>query len=92
MSFDNNFDNEKRIVIFRKVNKANEKQPDFTGTLTINGVAYDVALWDKVSAAGRTYHSGKITESADWAAEPADNPEGAPLKTYKAVEGDEIPF
>ena len=40
--------------------KKTDKYPDFTGTGLINGVEVRVAAWNKVSAGGKKYLSGRI--------------------------------
>lgn len=88
----NNYDNEKRIVLFPK-DTTSEKQPTLTGTLSVDGVQYKVALWDKSTKNGTRFYSGKIT--VDTYNRPIDDNVSQPVKVRpkpKAADEDEIPF
>jgi hypothetical protein len=55
------YDNTNKIVIFKKENKTNEKQPDYTGTLNVEGKEYSVSLWIKEGKSGK-FLGGQIQE------------------------------
>ena len=40
-----------------KNEKANDRQPDFKGTIVIGGVTYEVAAWEKTSQRGTKFLS-----------------------------------
>lgn len=48
--------------LFSNDRKQFENQPDFTGTVTINGRDMRIAAWNKVSNSGRPYISIQISE------------------------------
>ena len=51
------YDNTNRGVLFLNEKKEKENQPDYTGTLDVDGVAYRLAGWQKESKTGVTYFS-----------------------------------
>jgi uncharacterized protein (DUF736 family) len=61
MSNDTNRD-EKRGVLFSVEEKKSENSPDYTGSITLNGVKYSLSAWGKVSSAGKPYLSLSIRE------------------------------
>jgi uncharacterized protein (DUF736 family) len=65
-----------RIVLFKEHHKSNEKAPDLRGACNIDGVQYEVALWQRESKTGVKYLSGEIKPPRDQAthiARPADD-------------------
>jgi len=60
----------------------NEKRPDMTGSMTIDGTKYSLSAWNNESKAGKPYMSIKISE---WQERPAANGAGQAMD-------DEIPF
>ena len=55
------YNNENRVVIFKNNKKTDEKQPEYTGTINVEGKEYSVSLWVKDGKAGK-FFSGKIKE------------------------------
>jgi hypothetical protein len=55
------YNNENRVVIFKNNKKTEEKQPDYTGSINVEGKEYSVSLWIKEGKAGK-FFSGKIQE------------------------------
>ena len=51
--------------LFRNDRKERENQPDMTGELTIEGVAYRLAGWTKDASTGRRFLSLKATRKDD---------------------------
>jgi uncharacterized protein (DUF736 family) len=49
------YDNELRGVLFPVSDKASETHPDFTGSVTVAGVAYFCDGWKNVSKAGKRF-------------------------------------
>lgn len=52
-----NFDNTNRGVLFPNDKKGNEKRPDFTGDLNVDGVEYRLSAWKKASKQGNNFLS-----------------------------------
>ena len=55
----NDFDNEKRGVLFRNNDKQTDRSPDYSGRITVDGVEYQLAGWLTESAKGLKYLSIK---------------------------------
>lgn len=60
----------------------NDKRPDMTGSMTMDGTKYSLSAWKNESKAGKSYLSIKVSE---WQEKPVQN--GA----SKSMD-DEIPF
>lgn len=56
------YDNEKRIALFVNDKQGNEKRPDYTGKITLDGVDYKISMW-KRSKDNKTYLSGVVEEN-----------------------------
>lgn len=69
--------------------KGNEKKPDWTGKINIDGKEKRIAIWKRKSASGVEYLSGTIEEPFKPAEQPAEPEKAEPQP--EAV-GDEIPF
>jgi hypothetical protein len=54
-----------RVVLFREHNKSNEKAPDLKGACNVDGVQYEVSLWERESKRGVPYLSGEIKPARD---------------------------
>lgn len=73
------YDNSNTVAIFKVDEKKNEKGPDYTGSLNVGGVDYQVSLWKKIAkTSGKPYLQGRV-QTADGKApapkkqEPADD-------------------
>lgn len=55
------YDNTNNIVIFKNNKKMTEKQPDYTGTVNVEGKEYTISLWVKEGKAGK-FFGGNIKE------------------------------
>lgn len=64
----------------------NEKKPDWTGKINIDGKEVRIAIWKRKSASGIEYLSGTIEEPF----KPAEQP--AKEETITEAVADEIPF
>ena len=53
------YDNTNTGVLFAELNKTNERGPDYTGKLDVNGTEYRLAGWKKQGARG-TFLSLKV--------------------------------
>ncbi len=67
--------------------KGNEKKPDWTGKINIDGKEKRVAVWKRKSASGIEYLSGTIEEPF----KPAEQPQAVEETITEAV-ADEVPF
>lgn len=65
----------------------NEKKPDWTGKINIDGKEMRIAVWKRKSASGIEYLSGLIEEPF----KPAEQPAEPEQKIEEAV-ADEVPF
>ncbi|MDA9097078.1 hypothetical protein N9J50_01955 [Methylophilaceae bacterium] len=59
------YNNNNRMAIFAVKEKKNDKSPDYTGSVTIANIDFDVALWKTVSKGGLTYLSGQVNKKED---------------------------
>lgn len=51
------YDNSNRGSIFKNDKKEEERHPDMTGTLNVNGTDYWISAWKKTSKAGTSFLS-----------------------------------
>ncbi len=49
-------------AIFKNAKKTNEKQPDYKGTVNVNGKDMEISLWFKESQKGTKYFSASFQE------------------------------
>jgi uncharacterized protein (DUF736 family) len=49
-------------AIFKNKKKEKETQPEYKGTIDVDGVAKEISLWVKKSKAGESYFSVQISE------------------------------
>ena len=49
-------------AIFKNAKKTNEKQPDYQGTVNVNGKEMQISLWFKESQKGTKYFSASFQE------------------------------
>jgi hypothetical protein len=52
---------ENTIVIFKNNKKLNDKHPDYTGKVNVDGVTKDISLWVKEGKSGK-FFSGLVKE------------------------------
>jgi hypothetical protein len=79
--------NECRGVLFRETNKKNEKSPDMTGHLTIDGIRYRLAGWTREAKDGKKYLSILASLPEEQAQKQPQKPAGGP-----SFDADHIPF
>ena len=83
------FDNTNTFVLFKNDKDGNEKRPDYTGNINIDGVEKKIAAWIREGAKGK-FLSGTISEPY--------NPQGQSAPAKKVDAGvpeqyeDDIPF
>jgi uncharacterized protein (DUF736 family) len=74
-------------AIFKNEKKA-DTHPDYKGTINVDGVDKEIALWVKQSAKGTTYFSVKISDPY----KKAEQPIQATGKWIKPEEKNDLPF
>lgn len=72
---------------FENDKKGNDKRPDWTGKINIDGAEKRVAIWKRKSASGIEYLSGSIEEPM----KPADQPAKEEPKP-EAIDDQTVPF
>ena len=70
------YDNTNRIAVFKNDKQGNEKRPDYTGSLNVEGRDLDVSLWIRTSKNGVEYLSGLVSEKRE---KKADTLKGEPV-------------
>lgn len=55
------YDNTNTGALFTKENRANDRQPHFTGNINIGGVEYWLSAWKKRARSGAIYLSIAVT-------------------------------
>lgn len=81
------FDNTNRVSVFTNDKKGNDKAPDFTGTVNVEGKDFSISLWKRVSKNGLNYLSGQIQEPRQKQSDSNQQPLGG-----EAVDVSQIPF
>ena len=56
------YDNTNRGALFRNEKKENDKQPDYTGKINVDGVDKRLAAWVSESKAGKKYFSIRVSD------------------------------
>jgi len=56
------YDNTNTISVFVNDKQGNEKRPDYTGKVNVEGKEYSVSMWKRESQNGVKYLSGQIQE------------------------------
>ena len=73
--------------LFKKDKKQTEKQPDYNGTIKIDGKDYKLAAWIKESKSGQKYFSLSLQEAN---VVPSDNTSST--TAFGAKSGTDLPF
>ena len=55
------YDNTNKGAIFKNDRKENERQPDYNGTINVEGKEYYISCWIKESQAGKKFFSTSLT-------------------------------
>ncbi len=85
------YNNTNRFALF-KGNKDKESQPDYTGTITLEGgKEMRLSAWLKESKSGVTYMSGQMSEPYDGAKTNTQSAPQEPITEFKDLK-DDIPF
>ena len=78
------YDNTNRGVLFREEDKKNERGPDYTGTVNVNGEDFRLAGWIKTSQrSGQKFLSLAVSEPQNGGAAPTPS---------AGVAVDDVPF
>tara|TARA_R100000008_G_C3545597_1_gene147357 strand:- start:564 stop:845 length:282 start_codon:yes stop_codon:yes gene_type:complete len=64
------YDKEKQGKLWVNDNKETDKQPDFTGSVVLEGVKYSLAAWSNMTEGGKKYLGVRISE---WQDKKGDN-------------------
>jgi len=80
--------NEKRFVLFPAREKKNEKSPDMTGEIMLNGKVYYISAWTQEKN-GMRYLSGVVGQEK---AKPTEPAAPAERKLEPVDEIDSLPF
>ena len=65
------FDNTSRGSLFRNDKKTDEKHPDMSGTLNVEGKEYWISGWKKTSKAGTGFISLSVRPKQEQASKPS---------------------
>lgn len=77
-------------AIFKNAKKTNEKQPDYRGTVNVNGKEMEISLWLKESQKGVKYFSAAFQEPFKKDSETKTYPNQT--KYTPKIEDDGLPF
>lgn len=73
-------------ALFKNDRRQNDKQPEYSGNLTINGVEYWLSAWVKEGKSGKFFSLSVKPKEAKSEAKPA------PRQSVREEMSDEIPF
>ena len=85
-----NYDNTNRGAIFKNEQKTGS-QPDYRGTINVDGVDKQIALWVKDSKAGKKFFSVQISEPYN-PQQAAPQAQAAQAKTGNGEDDSDMPF
>ena len=77
-------------AIFKNAKKTNEKQPDYKGTVNVNGKDMEISLWLKESQKGTKYFSASFQEPFKKDSQTKTYPNET--KYTPRIEDDQLPF
>ena len=81
------FDNTNRGSLFKNDKKTEEKHPDMSGTINIDGTEFWISGWKKTSKAGTGFISLSVRPKQDQASKPS-----VPAKKAKEDEWSDLDF
>ena len=82
--------NENKGVIFKNSKKTKDTQPDYKGTVNVNGKDMEISLWFKESQKGTKYFSASFQEPFKKDSETKTYPNET--KYTPKIEDDSLPF
>jgi uncharacterized protein (DUF736 family) len=83
------YDNTNRGALFKNERKEKDAQPDYTGSLNVDGVDFFLDAWLKTADSGRKFMSVSVKRKEKQSAAPAQR--SAPPKQAPAFD-DDVPF
>lgn len=81
------FDNTNRGSSFKNDKKTEEKHPDLSGSINIEGVEYWLSSWRKVSKAGTSFLSHSVRRKQETSRQSSQ-----PTAKAKAADFDDLDF
>lgn len=93
----NQYDNTDTFILFRSDKEGNEKRPDYTGTINIDGTEYRLAAWIKDGRKGK-FMTGKIGDEVEGKQSQSQSPPQSEQRTQRQAPppvdqfDDDIPF
>lgn len=86
------YDNTNTFALFKnKKKEEGSKQPDYKGTMNIDGVEKEIAAWIRVSSKGEKFMSGTIKEPFN-KEKNKNNGNSATTHAQNTVDSEDIPF
>ena len=82
------YDNNNTFALFKNDKQGNEKRPDYTGTITVNGEEMRMSAWIRESKTGNKFMSGQIQPKRE---SNVSNLNHEPPTSFDDME-DEMPF
>jgi hypothetical protein len=82
------YDDTNRGSLFSNKKKTKDNQPDFTGSLNVNGAKFRLSVWKKTSKAGEAYMSVSVQPDTGWSNGGGD----LPRLPERTVSNDDMPF
>ena len=95
------YDNERKVAIFKNQKGDNPKRPDYRGTMTLGGIEYKLSLWLRKSQKGEHYMQGSVEEAKrdtppemrpGWNAPLPAPPPAQPAANAQQTADEDIPF
>ena len=96
------YDNTNRGVLFRADQAGNDKRPNYTGKINVNGVDYELAGWTYTGASGVPFLSLTVRAPRPKPAAPPQQASASPVKAWQGAKAhlpdaqpfadDDIPF
>jgi uncharacterized protein (DUF736 family) len=83
------------VTLFANDRKTKDTQPDFRGTIHVQGKDYELVLWNKVSKNGNPFLSGRMGDEAkpqEARGSFPNSPRPEPKTSIKDALNDEMPW
>jgi uncharacterized protein (DUF736 family) len=85
------------VTLFANDRKTKDTQPDWRGTIYVDGKDYEMALWNKISQKGTAYMSGRMGDEAKppearGAFPNSPRPAPKPTSSVKDALNDDMPW
>lgn len=81
------YDNTNRGSLFKNDKKTEEKHPDLSGSINIEGTEYWISGWSKVSKGGQKFISLSVRQKQEQTRQSSQ-----PTRTAKKTEDEDIPW